>query len=155
MTAATETDTRFYLLCLAGSVQCALPLSDVVEVMRPPPAEALAGAPSFVSGVAVVRGAPLLVVVLQRLFGGDERPPDRLVVARSGSRRVGLAVNGIVGVRALSRQLLADLPPLLEHGSPAITEIATLDNALLLLLDAARIVPDDVFARLEGRAMAS
>jgi len=146
-------EARFSLLCRSGSVLCALPLEHVVEVMRPLPIDALPGAPDFVAGMSIVRGAPLPVLVVGRLFGAAEKRPERLVVARVGERRVGLAVDAIVGIRALDVDRLQRLPPLLRDApGEAVSEIGALDGELLVVLEAARIVPQEVFAAVEMEA---
>ena len=150
-----EGDAGLWLLCLAGPTQCALPLSAIVETMRPLPIETIPGAPNYVMGIAVVRGAPLPVVEMQRLFGGEAGPIGRLVVVRVGSRRAALAFSDVAGVRALGPDVLSRLPPLVDRGSSAVTSLGTQDGELLLVLDAGRIVPDDIFALFEQKALAS
>ena len=156
MVVVAEAKSGFSLLCRAGAVLCALPVAHVIETMRPLPIDALPGMPHFVAGVTIVRGTPLPVIVVNRLFGGEEKPPERLVVVRAGSRRVGFAVDAVVGVRELSGDMLQRLPPLLgdaAHG--AVADIGTLDGELMVVLQAARVVPDEVFASIETESAAS
>lgn len=155
MVAVGTVDGRLSLFCRAGTALCAFPLGCVVETTRPLPVEVLPNAPAFVAGVAIVRGAPLPIVVVGRLLGHEEGHVDRFVVVRAGHRRVGLAVDEVIGVRALSGQMLAGLPPLIAQGSRAIAEIGALDGELMLVLDAARMVPADVFAMLDAERLAS
>lgn len=151
-----EAESEFSLLCRAGALLCALPVAHVIETMRPPPLDVLPGTPHFVAGMAIVRGAPLPVIVVSRLFGKEDKRPERLVVARVGQRRVGLAVDAVVGVRALPRDMLQQLPPLLRDAShDAIADIGTLDGELMVVLQAARIVPAEVFAIVEAEVAAS
>jgi purine-binding chemotaxis protein CheW len=124
--------------------------------MRLPLLDALPGAPHFVAGMAIVRGAPLPVIFTGRLFGDEETRPERLVVARVGQRRVGLAVDAVIGIRALSGDMLQRLPPLLHDAlHHAVADIGTLDGELLVVLQAARVVPADVFAIVEAEAITS
>ncbi len=151
-----EAQSRFSLLCRAGSVLCALPVEHVVETMRPLPLDALPGSPHFVAGMTVVRGAPLPVIVVSRLFGKEEKRPERLVVVRAGDRRVGLALDAVVGVRALPADMLTRLPPLLRDAADdAVSAVGTLDGELMVVLQAARVVPAEVFAMVEAEAAAS
>src|ERR1039458_3558579 len=89
------------LLCRVHGRRCALPLEHVVETMRPLPIGPLAGAPPGVSGLAVIRGAPVPVVDLSRLFSSDvgyiEVAPTRFVTVRVGQRVVALAVDRVEG----------------------------------------------------------
>ncbi|HZL19784.1 MAG TPA: chemotaxis protein CheW [Polyangia bacterium] len=135
------------LLCRVRSWFCALPVAHVEETMRPLPVGPLAAAPAFVTGLSIIRGRPTPVVDTGALLGArDEAHPRRLVVLRLGERRVALAVEEVLGVRALSGATLHRLPPLLsEAGRDAVSAIGALDDALLLALDAGRLVPQAVW----------
>jgi purine-binding chemotaxis protein CheW len=156
MARVAEGETGFSLLCRAGSLLCALPLPLVIEAMRPPRLDALPGMPAFVAGMALVRGAHLPVISLTRLFDESDGRSERLVIVRAGERRVGLLVDAIVGVRALSAETLRQLPPLLRDAAEdLVARIGTLDDELLVVLKAGRIVPDEVFRAVEAEAAAS
>jgi purine-binding chemotaxis protein CheW len=156
MVVVAEEESRFSLLCRTGTVLCALPVDHVIETMRPLPLDVLPGTPHFVAGLAIVRGAPLPVIVVSRLFGKEDKRPERLVVARVGKRRVGLLVDAVVGVRVLPHDMLQQLPPLLRDAAhDAVADISTLDGELMVVLQAARVVPADVFAIVEAEAAAS
>src|SRR5688500_13404284 len=108
-------------LCLvarARGLQCAIPLAYVLEIMRPLPIDPIANAPSFMLGVAVVRGAAVPVVDCGA-FVQAEAPAGhtRWTSVRAGERTAILAFEAILGVR----ELPADsdgLPPLLA-GAPS------------------------------------
>lgn len=122
--------------------------------MRPLPIEPLAGMPVFVRGVALVRGRPMPVIDLNALLQGGEITSafGRFVTVKAGERRVALGVDGVIGLRRLESLSLADLPPLLrDAGTDRIEAIGTCDAELLVVLRAARIVPDQVWAALAGR----
>ena len=88
--------------------------------MRALPIEPIGGSPSFVTGIALVRGRPTPVVDLVRLSipaaptGSDYR---RFVTIRSGERVVALAVDDVVGVMSISSNTLGELPPLLAEAA--------------------------------------
>jgi purine-binding chemotaxis protein CheW len=151
--AAQENGPQLALICRVGPLLCALPLEHVHETLRPLPTEPLAGTPSFVRGVCVVRDEPLPVVDALALTSADvEAVPERLVVLKSAGRRVALAVGAIVGVRSLAAGSLDALPPLLREASDgAIASLGCLDGALLLTLRSARLVPDPVWQALDAR----
>jgi len=137
------------LVCRARTRLCALPLAQVVETMRPLPVTPVSGAAPFVAGLSVIRGAPVPVVDLGALLSRSEPPsPTRFATLRLEGRRVALALEAILGVRDLPGTL-APLPPLLaDASSEAVSAIGRLDAELLLVLEAARIVPDSVWAGL-------
>ncbi len=133
------------LLVRAGARVCALPVESVLETMRPLPVATLPGAPSFVRGVAIVRGEPVPVVDLDAFLGSAAPGPvARFVTVRAGPRVVALAVHGVLGVEALTISS-ANAPPLLACANAAAVEaLASRDGDLLVVLSAARIVPEEI-----------
>jgi purine-binding chemotaxis protein CheW len=132
------------LIVRSASQACALPLACVGETMRPLPVESLPGTPGGVKGVSVIRGAPTPVVDLRALLGGDtERPPARFVTLRVDDRSVALAVDAVEGIRALDRDELRKLPPLLQNADTRCVEsVGVLDAQFLMVLSGAWSVPD-------------
>jgi purine-binding chemotaxis protein CheW len=138
------------LVCRVQTRLCALPLGQVVEIMRALPTEAIAGAPHFVRGLAVIRGAPVPVVDAARLLGATDVQAGRFVTVTVGTRCVALAVDSVVGVRAVPAGSLHELPPLLhEAGADLVAAIGLLDTELLLVLRATRLLPEDAWAELD------
>jgi purine-binding chemotaxis protein CheW len=138
------------LICRARARLCALPLEHVIETMRPLPIEALAGMPSFVRGLSVIRGTPIPVVDAGVLLGTDEGAGStRFVTLRTGQRQVALSVEEVLGVRSFPAASIADLPPLLrDAGSEVISALGLLDADLLFVLRAARILSDEAWRAL-------
>jgi purine-binding chemotaxis protein CheW len=136
-----------WLLCRAGSHHFALPMQHVIETMRVLPIESVAGCPPIVCGFSVIRGAPTPVIDAALLFDGQPGQRERLVTVRTGKRTIALATQAVVGVRQVSDDELDDLPPLLGEVE-AIAGLTMLDQQLVFLLRAARIIPDDVLDRL-------
>lgn len=134
------------LVVVAGARRCALPIGRVIETMRPLPIEVVAGAPPFVLGVALVRGAPTPVIDLGAMLGGAASPaPRRFVTVDAGGRQVALAVDEVVGVRQLDPQASAGLPPLLAEAAAGTLEtLGRLDAGLLAVLRAGQLVPEGV-----------
>jgi len=148
----TTTPRETVLLVTAGGVRCALQISSLVETMRPLPLRAFAGAPSFVPGVSVIRGEALPVVNLAGLLGGTSSDPSRLVVVRTGQRKVALAVDRVIGIHDMEPGRVAAVPPLLSCvASEAIASLGSLDSDLLAMLRTSHVVPEDVWALLGGR----
>lgn len=132
----------------AGPWLCAVPIAHTAEVMRPLPIEALAGAPAFVLGLAVVRGQPTPVIDLAALLGGGAAAPaaaaSRFVTLRTGTRGVALQVEAVLAICALDRAQLEALPPL-WHGADVsvVAMLGMLDRELLVVLETARLLPED------------
>jgi purine-binding chemotaxis protein CheW len=139
------------VLCRVGSRICAVPAEEVSETMRPLPIEALAGAPDFVLGLSVIRGAAVPVIDAGKLLGAAvSTPPTRFVTIRAGERTAALAVDGVVGIVSLEPDSWAELSPLLRDASAQVVDfIGTHDAELLLVLRAARVVPPSLWAVLD------
>ena len=120
------------------------------------PVTALAGAPFFVRGMALIRGTATPVVDAGALLGSDIPPaPTRFVTLKTDARRVALAVEAIIGVRKLATAALHDLPPLLRSANAElVSAVGMLDSELLLVLQTARIVPESVWQTLQAAGKA-
>lgn len=132
------------LVVQADGQRAGIPLANVREIMRPLPIVAIGGAPGFVLGLAIIRGASLPVVGLGALLGLSEAPRTfgRFATLDVEGRSVALAVSTISGVAELEPQAFSELPPLLSHAASEVIETLGLhDAALLLVLRATRLVP--------------
>lgn len=139
------------LVVTVGARACAIPLHHVAETMRPLPIEPVAWTPGFVRGVSVIRGAPTPVVDLKALLENGENSASygRFVTMKLGERQVALGVDGVVGLRNLDSAQLGELPPILRDvAADLIAAIGIRDAQLLVVLRAARIVPDEVWTTL-------
>jgi purine-binding chemotaxis protein CheW len=142
---------RKVLFVRAGDEVCALPVGAVVETLRPLALTPLPGLPEYVMGLAVVRGAAVPVVALSRLLG-IARPPDpaRWVTVEVGGRSLALAVDAVLGVDTVAEATLAEVPPVLgEVAREVVERLGVADERLVAFLEAARILPDDVWRELE------
>lgn len=149
-------DPALWLLCRAGMHLCAVPLDHVAETMRMLPIRAIAGAPRYVCGLCIVRGSPVPVLDTGLLFGEQAARAGRLVTIRAGGRTIALAVETVLGIRAIAAEALSRLPPLLrDAATETIAAIGTLDAELLFVLRTGRIVPEDVLDRLNVEGAAS
>jgi purine-binding chemotaxis protein CheW len=146
-------DFGLSLLCRVHEHWCALPLRHVVETMRPLPTSPIPGAPAFVDGLAIIRGGPVPVLNLSCLLGSSSGQPTRFVCVNTERGRVALAVDHVQGVLLIESDSLRCLPPLLQCAdAEAIAAIGTLDAELLLVMQAARLVPEDLWATVNAEA---
>lgn len=131
----------------ARSWICALPSKFVLEVMRRQPIEPIVGAPNFVLGMSIVRGAVTPVISLAILLGSSERVlPERFVLVRVGDRRAILGVEEILGMDVLDPGRLEDAPGLLSEVLPRdVTRIGILDRSVLVMLEAGRLLSEETW----------
>jgi purine-binding chemotaxis protein CheW len=120
--------------------------------MRGLPLRPVAGAPRFIRGLSIIRGALLPVVSLAALLGAEEAASPRvgrLVTVRTGERQIALHVDEVIGAKHIDTSALALTPPLLSEALPGPTErLGALDGQTLAMLSAARILSDDLFRSL-------
>lgn len=140
------------LWCRVGTLLCALPLDHVAETMRPIAIQPVSGVPAFVLGVAIIRGAPVPVVDAGRLLGGEPVQPARFVTLKVGPHRhVALVVEQVLNVKPLHQASLDKLPPLLHFAkTDAVSKMGALDSELLMVLEAAHVVPEELWSQLEA-----
>jgi purine-binding chemotaxis protein CheW len=152
-TTVHEAPSAVHLVSRAGSKLLALALPDIIEVMRPLALSRLDCVPAFVVGASVVRGAPVPVIDAGLLLGSGSSASagSRWLSLRLGRRRAALAVDEVVGARTFDEARLEVMPPLLQGvASGAAASVAALDEQLVLVLSAGRIVPEPVWEALEA-----
>lgn len=139
------------LLCRVRRLRCALPLIEVEETMRPLPVERISGVPAFVSGLSIVRGAPIPVIDAASLLTGESGSPTRYITLKTGGGRVALGVDAIEGLADIQPETFGTMPSLLQQAHPdVIRAVGTLDAGLLIVLQAARLVPDEAWSQIEA-----
>lgn len=150
-------ETRKALIVGLKSCVCAVPLTHVIETMRPLPVEPISGVPSFVQGISIIRGIPTPVVDLGALLGTACEQAGRFVTLRVGDRQVALSVDAVLGVRDLNTIMtIRELPPLLQKVSKDVVEtIGTLDEQVLMILRAGWELPDEVWHALAAQEAVS
>jgi purine-binding chemotaxis protein CheW len=149
---ASAAATTKVLVTRLGGRRVALPLVHALETMRPLPIEPVAGAAPFVRGLCRIRGAAVPVLDGGLLVGDTPAAATRLVLLRVAGRVLALAVDAVVGVATLDAGALAATPPLLHAEAERVEAIGVLDAELLLVLRTSRLVPDELWARLEAPA---
>lgn len=136
----------------AHAYLCAVPLLHVLETMRPLPVAELKGMPGFVLGLSLIRGSPIPVVDVASFLGGSQdRQITRFVTLRINcGRRIALAVGEVLGIREIGQALLQEMPPLLQGaGSDTIEAICSLDAEILIVLQASKILSEEIWQSLD------
>ena len=135
------------LVFRAGQLLCALRLDEVIETMRPMETLPLAGTPSFVLGISVLRGVPTPVIDVCRLLGGgpcDE--PQRYVTVRTERGAIAMATGPVLGIRAIDASEAGGHPALLGGASSRLVAgVGTVGAEPLMLLQSMRTLPDEVW----------
>jgi purine-binding chemotaxis protein CheW len=159
LTARHETSPQLphsqaWLACRSATHICALPLAAIVETMRPLPYEPFPKAPPFVSGIAIIRGAPTPVVDMRALMGEPEmNDAGRFVTVKINNRVVALSFDAVLGIHTLEARSVTGLPPLLKNvAGETVSDVAARDSDLLLFFEASRIFPRGLIETLVSEA---
>ena len=127
------------VVCELADEHYGLDIARVYELIRNQPITPVPRAPGFVKGVINLRGRIIPVVDLRGRFGmpaADPTKETRIVVAESGSTRVGLIVDGVSEVLLLPLDAIEPTPEV-AAGDDAeyLRGIAKLGDRLVLLLE--------------------
>jgi purine-binding chemotaxis protein CheW len=141
---------RLVIFRLRG-VEHALPVEDVVEVLRMVAITPLAEAPPWVRGVIDLRGRVIPVIDLRRRLGMPEREPDLstpILVVRGQGVTAGLVADEVVEVLAVPSEAWSA-----TDGTPsAVSSAIRYGDRLLLVLDTDRVCegPADLARQGDG-----
>jgi purine-binding chemotaxis protein CheW len=116
-----------------GRLLCALPLTAVVETVRPLPVQPAVGGGGVLLGVAVIRGGAVPVVDTARVLGDPGAEPTRFVTVETAAGIVAFATGAVLGVRAIQRSAAHAGGG--GEGSP-VEAVGVLDGRPLLFLKA-------------------
>ena len=149
--------TKKALVVRLKSCICAVPLTHVIETMRPLPVEPISGVPSFVRGISIIRGIPTPVIDLGSFVGTPSERAERFVTLRVGDKQVALSMNAVLGVCDLGSVVtMRELPPLLQGASKEVVEtMGALDEQVLLVLREGWELPDEVWHALTAQEAVS
>jgi purine-binding chemotaxis protein CheW len=138
------------VVCRVAEVMAAIPIEHVIETMRPLPLSPFEGLADPFEGIAVIRGKPAPVLSARRLLGLPlSLAATRFVVLRAGSRTVALAVDSVVGIRALDVAATETWPELaVRISAEKASSIGLLDRRLLMCLQASRLIDEATWQKL-------
>ena len=141
-----ETLSRQLVVFSLGDEEYALPITEVLEIIRFTEPRSVASADPSVRGVISLRGKILPVYDLATRIGVEARdaPADaKIVIVESADAMAGVIVDDVEEVLTVGAEQLDEAP---IAGGPCIDGIAKVDDRLVVLLDPAAIVAANVAA---------
>ncbi len=127
-----------YLAFVLAGESYAVPISNVAEILRPPPITEVPRAPSIVRGVISVRGKLVTVADLRRRFRLPEAHFDaktRILLAEAGTgEQVGLLVDEVQQVWRLAPEEIEPASVLGGEQAPHIAGVGRPEPGVLLIL---------------------
>lgn len=149
---------QFYLTVKIGNKYASINIQDINETLRPLTLEAFANLPSFILGLSTIRGIQTPVMSLKKFLEGTHQENNNSsnevkkliwVTLKVNGLQVAIEVDSISGIFEIPTDALQNMPPLLAHAhSDSIALCGMLDNNLLLILQSTRLIPKEVWQKL-------
>ena len=138
-------EERKILVFGLANEELGLDISSVREVLRPEKIYPLPKAPHFIEGVINLRGHIIALIDLRKRLLADrteEEPNKRIIVCRVNKFIVGLTVNSLKEIVALSKEDIKPTPEVIAMQMEAdlISGIAMVGERIIPILDLERIL---------------
>jgi purine-binding chemotaxis protein CheW len=145
------------LIVRAADRLCGVPLTSVVEILRPVAIQELAGLPAYLCGLSVIRGQPTAVVDVSTLLTGiSDGRIGRFLSMRTDGKPFALRVQSVLGIDRVERHTLRGLPELAEPARDLVDSVGTLGKELLTVLRSSLAFSQEVWAGIDrARGLAS
>lgn len=136
--------TSCYVLFRIARQNYALPLTQVIRVLRMVAVTTVPDMPDWLSGMINVAGQTLAVLDLRRLLGQPGKEPeiqDRLLIIQSSQVTAAVSVDEVLSIQNVSDAQI-ELPQQALSTSRLLSAIIRQDESLIMVLDAQRLFLD-------------
>lgn len=122
-----------------------IPILKVREIISLPPITKMPQSPSYIEGVANIRGSIIPIVNIKRLanLDGSEKKGDKVIIIASGKMVFGILVDGITGVINIDETAIEPTANVINKASEIIGGVIKLDSRILVLLDTSGLIPHE------------
>jgi len=136
---------RQILVFSVASEELGLDISCVREVLRPQEIYPLPKTPSFIEGVINLRGHIVALIDLRKRLNArqvEDENKKRIIVCKLNKSIVGLTVNSLREIIALSEEDIRPIPEVvsMQMEADVISGIATVGKRIIPILDLERIL---------------
>lgn len=120
-----------------------IPILKVREIISLPPITKMPQSPSYIEGVANIRGSIIPIVNIKRLanLDGSEKKGDKVIIIASGKMVFGILVDGITGVINIDETAIEPPENVINKASEIIGGVIKLDSRILVILDTSGLIP--------------
>lgn len=135
----------------AGEEEFGIEIGKVVEILKGQRIYLLPQLPSFLSGVANIRGEVIPLVDLRKRFGiSSASDKERIIVVRSGKEKVGLLVDDVKEIVDLQQDEIIR-PPSIFKGlkTEYLTGIGRRGDSIIILLNLDTLLTSEEKIQLE------
>jgi len=132
-----------------------LDISCVYEVLRPPEIYPLFKTPDFIEGVINLRGHIIALIDLRKRLHAKpikEEPNKKIIICRINKSIIGLTVNSLKEIIALSAEDIKPMPEVvsMQMETDVLSGIAKVGERIIPILDLEHIVTKRELTELSG-----
>lgn len=147
-------EERKILVFQVANGELGLDISCVREVLRPQEIYPLPKTPDFIEGVINLRGHIVALIDLRKRLHGKqtEEPGKRIIICKVNKLIVGLTVNSLKEIIALSEENIRPTPKVaaMQMEADVTTGLAKIGERIIPILDLAQIITKKKAAQLSG-----
>lgn len=140
-----EVEQDQYLVFTLKSQEFGLQAMRVEEISRVLNTTEVPNAPPYIEGIVNLRGRLASVVNFRKKFGFEPKEPDedtRVIIVEQASFPIGIMVDSVEEVIKIPNEVVQKLPEATSTSvvEEYITGVGMLDNRLIILLDAEKVL---------------
>jgi len=140
-----EVEQDQYLVFTLKSQEFGLQAMLVEEISRVLDTTEVPNAPPYIEGIVNLRGRLASVINFRKKFGFEPKEPDedtRVIIVEQASFPIGIMVDSVEEVIKIPNEVVQKLPEATSISvlEEYITGVGMLDNRLIILLDAERVL---------------
>ena len=136
-----------YLTFITENQLFAIPIYDVVQIVGMQKITDMPDSPNYVKGIINLRGSIIPVIDFRLRLGKQENEYNErtcIIVTNIDIQEIGLVVDEVDSVLNIVDEYISKPPQMNVTSNSYITGIATLANKVILILDAAIILNENV-----------
>ncbi|MGD9566870.1 MAG: chemotaxis protein CheW [Sedimentibacter sp.] len=144
-----------FLTFLTENQLFAIPISDVVQIVGIQEITELPDSPHYVKGIIGLRGSIILVIDIRLRLGKIEKQYDErtcIIVSMINGKLIGFIVDEVDAVIYIEEENISGIPKVTDNSNNRyLTGIAKIDGKVVLLMDASKILSNDIITNFEDQ----
>lgn len=144
-------DQQLVVFRLIGE-EYAVPIHQVLEILRYKKAVKVPNAPKYVDGIINLRGKSISVINLETRFGmqGSVGEDKSIIILDLFAERLGIVVDQVTEVMRLEETEIKEAPSMVTQGSDFITGVCQLGDRIIMVLDLSKLLDQGEIKALKG-----
>lgn len=130
----------------------AVPIQQVLEILRYKKAVKVPNAPKYVNGIINLRGKSISVINLAARFGMEDAAGEdkSIIILDLFKEQIGIVVDQVTEVMRLEGIEIKEAPSIVTQGSDFIKGICQLGDRIIMVLDLSKLLDQDEVKMLEA-----